>query len=86
MTGTRQPRWSALLAPALVVVLLVLTAVLGVLSYWMTGDVQKVRDDIPIILGIMLPAIVIVMVDWLIVRLLARSAAPAMPRFGRGAN
>jgi amino acid transporter len=71
----RLARWS-------IAVLIGLTAVWALWA-WIAG---MMLSDLPIIAGIMLPALVIVLADWIVVRWLARTAPPAPPRFGRLAN
>lgn len=55
-------RWS-------LVILAMLTLALFGFEYWATaGDFAKIAADLPIIGGLLLPAVAIILIDWLFVR------------------
>lgn len=68
-------KWSLILLAVVMVVIAAATVV----AY----GVDQIREDLPMTAGLTLPAMVIVIVQWLIVRWRAPRAVQ-MPRFGRG--
>lgn len=73
-------------ALALVLLLGILFVAGGVVELAANGTMQSAWRGIQLIVAILGSVLAVVAVQWLVFRIRARGAAPAVPRFGRGAG